>query len=318
MPAKGKRKGTKKDEATEKKAKADAPEVPEQDDSDLKQKIVENGGDFKEEFKIAFNPKKPAKAPKGLTFPLHLDYFPLRALSEVSKLVLEAAQVPYVFTGDEKTKEVSPFGSIPVLRAQPFEQYHGLAQSGAIVRYLGGKFGLDLKSAEERAIVDMLFEQSKDFSLEHIHSSNKESDAYKKFIRHLQKVEALLPADKDTFFEKLTYADLAIFHVLQSIQEARPGALVDELKVPRLEKFRHHVANLPNIAAYLKSARRLPATFKELRIPGWEKQPLGGYAWYISPEAKAAAEAAKAAKVVAAAAAAVTHHAAAEPAKEEA
>jgi glutathione S-transferase len=57
----------------------------------------------------------------------------------------------------------------------------------------------------------------------------------------------------------LTYVDLSAFQVVEGLRYAFPNAMArNERKIPRLVALHDRVAARPRIAAYLKSARRLP------------------------------------------------------------
>jgi len=57
----------------------------------------------------------------------------------------------------------------------------------------------------------------------------------------------------------LSYADLSLFQVVEGLRYAFPNAMAAlEKKHPRVVKLHDRVAARPNIAAYLKSPRRIP------------------------------------------------------------
>ena len=97
----------------------------------------------------------------GEPVPITLEYFCLRALGELPRLLLEVCDVPYDtvyhYLGGY-FKPYSPFGSLPVYREGDLL----LTQSGAICRHIANRFGIAGESAEERAKVDMWFELAKD------------------------------------------------------------------------------------------------------------------------------------------------------------
>jgi len=286
--------GDKKSKAHEAPVEEKAEEAGPSDDEIRKRILANVGSEFEPALVIKFHPSKPHKAVKGLTFPLQLEYFGVRGLCEPIRLVLEEAQVPYVFTAKKTTvdeREAStPFGSVPVLRgADGFPFFNGaLPQSGSIVRYLAGKLSLDKKSAEDRAAVDAIFELAKDLVgyVEQIYAEDKSDKNwnYVKLKRLLQKAEAHL--EGDYYFDKVTYADLTMFAVLQTFEESKHGVLKADFKADKLEGFRQRVADRPNIKAYLQSVRRFPPTWRDLRRPGWQEKPS---AWCVEPKKEEAA-----------------------------
>jgi glutathione S-transferase len=301
---------TQQEEEKKEEAKEEVKEEIESDES-LRQRFRDAKGEsgFTEPLTIKFRPSKPHKPVKGLEFPLQLEYYPLQGLVEVSKLILEEAQVPYnlmVWSGDafdEHRKKTTPFGSVPVLRLSkelfPFTD-GVLAQSSAIVRFLAAKFGLDAKSAEDRAAVDMIYELAADvrFYMGSLHSQDKQAPAYQKLARLLKCAEALLEKNGGSVFHgmKVTYGDLAMFHILTQFETSKPNCLVDDFKVPKLSEFREKIAQRPNIEQYLVSGRRIPPTYKDLHLPGWKDRAFEGYEYWFGSESngeKAAKEAAK-------------------------
>ena len=100
------------------------------------------------------------RSPGGV--PFKLVYLTLRGLGELPRIMLEATGMPYegIYYGKtdlQGAKSSLPFGRVPVL-----ENYDGrgnaLAQSAAIVRYLGSRTGLNGQNPHERARVDMVYE----------------------------------------------------------------------------------------------------------------------------------------------------------------
>ena len=97
----------------------------------------------------------------GEPVPITLEYFCLRALGELPRLLLEVLDVPYDavyhYLGGH-FKPYAPFGSLPVYREGDLL----ITQSGAICRHIADRFGIAGASAAERATVDMWFELAKD------------------------------------------------------------------------------------------------------------------------------------------------------------
>ena len=104
------------------------------------------------------------------TVPLTLEYFALRGLGELPRLILEASGLPYdcVFhylEGDWKPR--AAFGQLPVLHDGELT----ISQSRAIVRYLARKACIDGATEAEKARVDSQ-------SVSHYHTPSRELTAY--------------------------------------------------------------------------------------------------------------------------------------------
>ncbi|KAF8355332.1 hypothetical protein PRIPAC_96955 [Pristionchus pacificus] len=93
-----------------------------------------------------------------------LTYFDMRGRAEVARQILHLAGVPFedVRLSEEKwagLKNKTPYGQLPIL------EFRGkvLAQSNAINRYLANEFGFVGKSAFDKAYIDSLADQFKDY-----------------------------------------------------------------------------------------------------------------------------------------------------------
>jgi glutathione S-transferase len=301
-----KRKAKSSDEAGDKKSKKEGKEskneqeeTKEETEESQRERLIKGKGGhgLSEPVTFRFRPKQSHKSIKGLSFPVKLEYFPMQALAEIIKLVFEEAQVPYdcqLASGDKYAEErhkSTPFGSVPVIRLKDaFPNTGGvLAQSHSILRFVAGKLGMDGKTPEERATVDMVYELSIDLKngLAQLHAAEKGWE-YQRLARVFQMAQSLLEKSGDAGYfhnlNKLTYGDLAMFHVLTIFETSKPGCLTDEFKVEKLNQFREKIAGRPNIAAYLSSGRRVPISYKELSLPGWEKRLHSGYEYYYGNE----------------------------------
>jgi glutathione S-transferase len=84
-------------------------------------------------------------------------------------------------------------------------------------------------------------------------------DRMPKYLGYLENV--LAQGGKVAFLagRTLSYADLSLFQVVEGLRYAFPNAMAAlERKHPRVVKLHDRVAARPNIAAYLKSPRRIP------------------------------------------------------------
>ena len=207
-----------------------------------------------------------------------LEYFALRGLGELPRLILEATGTPYnsVFHfGESKYKEYAAFGQLPVLRDSELGNLL-LVQSAAIARHLARKLCIDGSTPEEKAKIDMYYELSRDIS-------SKTAAVYDPKHADAQKLSAFLFAAEEAcrgehfVGNSLTLADCAMFHTLYTLVELRPDALE---RYDRLSAFVSAFAKQPAIAAYLDSERRVPLTINELKQG--PHQGLPGYK-FVSP-----------------------------------
>jgi len=206
---------------------------------------------------------------------LTIEYWCLRALGELPRLILEATGTPYNsvfhFSGSNY-KEYTPFGQLPVLRDGGFM----LCESGAISRHLGRVTCIDGASLEEKAKVDMYYELAKDIKgkMAGVHDeAHADAKSLKTFLGH---AEAACSGEHFVGGE-LTLADVAMFECLYQMEEIKPGCLSG---FPKLSTFVQSFSSTPAIAAYLDSPRRVPLTKNELgkgRLPG-----MDGYV-YVQP-----------------------------------
>ena len=190
---------------------------------------------------------------------LTLEYWCLRGLGELGRLILEATGTPYNsvfhFSGSNY-KEYTPFGQLPVLRDGDML----LSESGAIARHLARVTCIDGSTLEERAKVDMYYELAKDIKgkLAGIHDeSHADAKGLKNFLGFAEKA----CSGEHFVGEQLTLADVAMFEILYQMEEIKQGSLDGYTK---LSSFVKAFASMPSIAAYLDSPRRVPLSKNEL------------------------------------------------------
>jgi glutathione S-transferase len=174
--------------------------------------------------------------------------------------------------GTKAFKSYAPFGQLPILRDGDLM----LTQSGAIVRHLARKLCIDGSTEEEKALVDMYFELARDINMQKGQVYNIGADSAAKLRKFLSAAEAACADGKHFVGSSLTMADVAMFNTLYTLEELQPGCLGDH---PQLKTFVTHFSSLPNVAAYLKSPRRIPITENE-QAKGPSKQD--GYR-YVKP-----------------------------------
>ncbi len=159
----------------------------------------------------------------------------------------------------------------PVLRAGDLV----LAQSSAILAWLGPRLGLVPDGDDDRARVnalqltvadlwDEVHETHHPIAVSMYYHDQKPEAARRAghFVRErlpkfLGYFEAIT-AGPFVFGDRLTYVDLSLFQTLEGLAYAFPNALAALApKLPRLRALRDAVAARPRVAAYLASPRRL-------------------------------------------------------------
>ena len=193
-----------------------------------------------------------------------LTYFNSRGKVELSRLVFALAGVEYEdkrVTWDEwqELKPNTPFGFLPVLEVDG----KMLGGSLEIARYLAEEFGLAGSNALENAetagvcsCVDDLLELVLDTEFgksEAIKAELKKSVPEQHIPRYLGALEKRAMANNSMFGyihgNKVTYADLAIFVVVEFVEQMFPAAMD---KFPALKKLSASVGKLPKISEWLQ------------------------------------------------------------------
>ncbi|WP_269716094.1 glutathione S-transferase [Caulobacter sp. NIBR2454] len=229
-----------------------------------------------------------------------LYYWPgIQGRGEFVRLALEQAGADYVDIGrgDEKNGQgaqaLLPFlkgeaGSRPPF-APPFLKDGDIVvgQTAAILMYLGPKLKLAPKAEADRLWAHQIQLTIADLTAEahdshhpvglSLYYEDQKKEAAKrakefrkqripKFLGWLEMILAANPAgDQWLVGDKLSYADLSAFQVVQGLLYAFPKAAKKVLKeTPKLAALAVRVADQPNIKAYLESERRLP--FSEMGI----------------------------------------------------
>jgi glutathione S-transferase len=199
-----------------------------------------------------------------------LTYFNFPGRAEVPRLILVDAGVDYQYnpvTDWPATKQALTaegkllFGQIPL-----YEEPGGLTlvQSNAIVRHLARKHGYNGSNELEATKIDVVNEGVNDFFNKLI-ELNFRTEESKKAEAQATAVRDYLPTwltyfgnivDKSgTGFvvgDKVSYADLALFHALRGWSHLVPGA-GDVINNHSLKRFVDHIGNRQHIKAYLDS-----------------------------------------------------------------
>ena len=232
------------------------------------------------------------------TTPWELHYWPtIQGRGEFVRLALEAAGAPYVDVARGKASQGQGMGPLQhylgdesVLRppfAAPFlvDGKLVVAQSAAILLYLGPRLGLVGKTERDRlwthqiqlTIADLVTEvhathhpvgSSLSYEDQKPEAKRSAQDLLKNRVpKFLAWFEAILDrnprnAAKDTpqlVGARLSYADLSLFQLVSGLRYAFPkGAARALKKAPRVLALHEGVQGNRRIAAYLASDRRIP------------------------------------------------------------
>jgi len=220
---------------------------------------------------------------------LELYYWPtIQGRGEFVRLALEAAGEPYVDVargpgGTAKMMKLMGDASLPHPPFAPPFLVDGavmVAQSANILLYLGPR--LNLAPAEEPGrifthqlaltIADLVkeahdthhpvggslyYEDQKPEAARRAKEFREERIG--KFLGYFERILAANPAgDGHLVGGALTYADLGLFQVVEGLRYAFPKAMKAREKTwPRVIALRDQVVELPNIAGYLASDRRI-------------------------------------------------------------
>jgi glutathione S-transferase len=232
-----------------------------------------------------------AQRAKGLSMTYELFYWPtIQGRGEFVRLALEQAGAPYLDVAREQAEgrgvpallalleaggEHPPFAP-PILRDGDIL----VAQTAAILLHLGPKLGLAPADAAGRlwtqqiqlTLADLVAEAHgthhpvdvalyyEDQKAEAVRfAAGFRSNRIPKFLGWLERVLTRNNAAGGWLVGgELTYADLSAFQVVEGLSYAFPRATSETLAgTPRLADLAARVRELPNIAAYLASPRRI-------------------------------------------------------------
>ncbi|KAJ3234342.1 hypothetical protein HDU78_005883 [Chytriomyces hyalinus] len=225
--------------------------------------------------------KKAKVAPEATRFELH--YFNVRAKAELVRLILAFTGVSWEnkMTSSwenwlAEKKETTPFGQLPML--VEFEngvEVFKLAQSHAMARYLGHKYGLIPSHPHHAALMDSVFESVTDlenfFSRmnyekdEKIKATLKETlytDKLVAFAKYNEKI--LVKNGNNGYFvgKEATIADIYAFSVLERLEYDNDPRLAEILKTaPALSKSIETIRKHPKLSAFM-AGDRCPVIFQ--------------------------------------------------------
>jgi len=228
--------------------------------------------------------------------PILLTYFAIQGLGEVPKLILAETGMSYEFIGVIGSEEQSlamewrsrsPNGLLPMLSGLGIPRAVPISQSGAIIRFLAKRLGMDGGNdviASSRA--DVLYETGKDLGgsekKEVIASTinteeEKDYSVAKGVFATGKRIETMLrdmpdPKDENVV---LNYGQVQLFQVLLHCEARRKGCVRENLGMV-LDTFRINMENRSGLKEYLTSTARFPFTKGDL---GQE----GGYVYSTGP-----------------------------------
>ena len=220
-----------------------------------------------------------------------LYYWPIiQGRGEFVRLALEAAGADYVDVG--RTPDGPDFGAVsavlwgaepgPPAFAPPVLDVGGrlIAQTATILLYLGDRHGLAPDGELDRLWVSQLQLTLADLVAEvhdthhplgvtlyyedQVEAAARRAEVFRehrlpKFLGYFERVLADAPASGWLAGDSFSYADLSLFQVLEGLRYAFPEATARvERDTPRVSLLRDRVAELPAVAAYLASDRRIP------------------------------------------------------------
>jgi glutathione S-transferase len=209
------------------------------------------------------------------TYKFH--YFNLKARGELVRIILANSGVnheevrygvaifgvPGVDFAPLKNSGALPFGQLPCLEIHDGGETRFLAQSGAIVRYLAHKFGIEGDCEGETAMIDSIYEGTGDVGTAIRNASSKGTDEEKakntdtfyndtlpKWLGFFNNF--MRPGHNWLVGTRLSYADLAVFNLLDALDQTKLNAhlanfpYIAELKQRVGDRLHFYLAHRPN------------------------------------------------------------------------
>nr|WGO51743.1 glutathione S-transferase sigma 2 [Ectropis grisescens] len=198
-------------------------------------------------------------------------YFNAKALGEASRMLMAYGGQEFedkrVSTADwPDFKPKTPFGQMPILEIDG-KQY---AQSMAIARYLGRKYGLAGASDEEALEIDMYVEFLNDvrakaaaiyYEADEVLKAQKQDDAVKNvYPELLGKLASIIEKNKGyVALGKLTWADFAFTGMFEFLKMLLQMPNLED-QYPIFKKVHQSVLSIPKVKRYVDNApqRELP------------------------------------------------------------
>jgi glutathione S-transferase len=221
-----------------------------------------------------------------------LFYWPIQGRGETIRLLLEDAGASYVDVARERgipalqqaLAELTPKPfAPPILRAGELV----LSHRALIMSWLGERLGLAPDDEQKKLAARALELTITDFFLEahDVHHPIASSLYYddqkveaKRRAKHFieERIPKYLTNLEVAHDDAYSYVHLSLFQTIEGLRYAFPRAMAKvESKFPKLIAVHNLVGRRPRIAAYLKSARRVPFSthglfrhYEELDLPG--------------------------------------------------
>ncbi|PFX16267.1 Glutathione S-transferase 1 [Stylophora pistillata] len=199
-----------------------------------------------------------------------LTYFNIRGRAEATRLIFKAAgvefedhRISFEDWGALKATGKFPFAQLPVL------EFDGeiLAQSLSIARYVANVLGLAPATDLLKAKADMLVDSSADLMEKYVKAHFEKDETRKAKLYDdakaatpgmLKGFQDILKANNGgkAFFvgEKLTYADIAVFNMLNHLFVQGKVKVPEEIQAyPLLESHYKRIMEIPNIKKWLEA-----------------------------------------------------------------
>ena len=217
--------------------------------------------------------------------PLLLVYFTIQGLGEVPKLLLAEAGMAYEciampWVEDQalsmEWRSRSPNGLMPILSGGGIPRSSPICQSGAIIRFLAKKLGMDGGSdAVACSRADVLYETAKDLGdgdkkkeIAAVKPTKDYSSAKGPFALG-KRIEKMLMdmADPKDESSVLNCGQLQLFQILENCEARRAGCVKENLG-DIMDTFRLDMSNRSGLKEYLNSTARFRHTCADKGLDG--------------------------------------------------
>jgi len=207
---------------------------------------------------------------------LVLIYLCIRGLGETPRMMLAEVGASYTHLaspmGEDQAvscewRKRSPNGLTPMLSGLGVPRSQPLSQSGTIIRYLAGRYGMAGESELDVARADCLYQTVKDLGAkksEIIEVADAPTEGAKGPSVTAATIGAMREAmpDPSDAAAALNYGQIELLNLLLDLEEQAAGCV--KALSPALDAFRAAGAARPRIAKYLASPLRFPAI-----VPGY-------------------------------------------------
>eukprot|EP01133_Synstelium_polycarpum_P018145 gene18145-21697_t len=181
-------------------------------------------------------------------------------MAEIIRMLLVYKEVEFedrrVANITPELRATLPFGQIPFYEDQDIK----ICQSSAIARYVATKYDLAGSNVKERARIDELVASVWD-PLTQFYGVGQDAEKLAKFknetlVRFLNSWEKLLLENSGSRYfvgQSVTWADIAIFHVLEYLIHLGFKDILPSDNLPTLTNFFKDIGSIPSIAAHVKA-----------------------------------------------------------------